>query len=309
MPEREATPPPNEREAQSRSDEGSDALARLRTSDSLVRADLDLELLARPELRAIRLELEYLKPELAFQHLGIEHTIVVFGSTRLQDPEVASAGLAEAEALQPGAERERRVARARATLARSNYYEVGRQLGRLVGAYGQGPGDNRLVVVTGGGPGGMEAANRGAHELGAASVGLNIALPQEQQPNPYLTRNLSFEFRYFALRKLHFMLRARALVALPGGYGTLDELFEMLCLIQTKRRSSLPVILVGSDFWQRAIDFDFLLEEEMIDAEDLDLFEYAETAQQIWDRIHEWYAARGQSIFDVRPVEDELYAR
>jgi uncharacterized protein (TIGR00730 family) len=276
--------------------------SRIRASGSHLRADRDLALLARTELRPVRLQLEYLKPELAFADLGIGHTIVVFGSTRLPDPEVAQQRLAQAEA---DGENDERVARARAAVARSRYYEIGRELGRLVGGCGQGPGDNRLVMVTGGGPGAMEAANRGAHEVGAASVGLNITLPREQEPNPYLTPELSFQFRYFALRKLHFMLRARALVALPGGYGTFDELFETLCLIQTRKRAPLPVILVGERFWRRAVDFDFLVEEGMIDAAELDLFEFAETAQEIWDRIVRWYEIRDRSVFDSRAEEDE----
>lgn len=272
--------------------------ARIVASASHTRADRDLQLLARPELRAVRLELEYLKPELAFEDLGVELTIVVFGGTRLLEPEVARRRLAEAEAAASDAERDAGVARARAALEQSRYYEIGRELGRLIGCHGEGPGDNRLVVMTGGGPGGMEAVNRGALEVGAASVGLNIALPREQQPNPYLTPELSFQFRYFALRKLHFMLRARALVALPGGYGTFDELFGTLCLIQTHKRSPLPVILVGESFWRRAVGFDFLVEEGMIDAADLDLFAFAETAQETWEQILGWYEERKMSIFD-----------
>jgi uncharacterized protein (TIGR00730 family) len=276
---------------------------RTRASGSHVRADRDLALLARDELRSVRLQLEYLKPELAFADLGVDHTIVVFASTRLLDPELARDRLAAAEAVARGDKNDVGVERARAALARSRYYEIGRELGRLVGRYGRGPGDHRLVVVTGGGPGGMEAANRGAHDVGAASVGLNITLPLEQQPNPYITPELSFQFRYFALRKLHFMLRARALVALPGGYGTFDELFETLCLIQTGRRGPLPVILVGEQFWRRAVDFDFLVEEGMIDADDLTLFEFAENAQEIWDRILSWYDERNRTIFDVAADE------
>ena len=275
--------------------------ARIRASASHERADRDLALLARAELRPVRLQLEYLKPELAFADAGVEHTIVVFGSTRLLDPEIARHRLAEAEAAARGAENERAVEAARSDLARSRYDEIGHDLGRIVGRCGRGPGDNRLVVVTGGGPGGMEGANRGAHDVGAASVGLNITLPREQEPNPYLTPELSFQFRYFALRKLHFMLRARALVALPGGYGTFDELFETLCLVQTGKRAPLPVLLVGEKFWRRAVDLEFLVEQRMIDAQDLSLFEFAETAQEIWDRILRWYEERGRSIFDVSP--------
>lgn len=278
-------------------------LGRILASGSHVRADRDLALLARDELRSVRLQLEYLKPELAFADLGIQHTIVVFGSTRLLDPESARARLAEVEAGAGGDGNG--VAQAQAALARSRYYEVGRELGRIVGGYGHGPADHRLVVVTGGGPGGMEAANRGAYEVGAASVGLNITLPREQQPNSYLTPHLSFQFRYFALRKLHFMLRARALVALPGGYGTFDELFGTLCLVQTRKRAPLPVILVGERFWRRAVDFDFLVEEGMIDAADLDLFEFADTAEEAWDRILQWYEVRDRSLFDPPPDEPE----
>ena len=262
------------------------------------RTSSEREFLARAERRAVRLQLEYLKPELAFADRGIDHTIVVFGSTRMRDPEQAHRRVAELEAA---ARRGDAAAtdRARAELERSRFYEIGRELGRLVGRYGSGPGDDRLVVMTGAGPGGMEAANRGAHEVGAASAGLNIRLPSEQEPNPYVSPELCFQFRYFALRKLHFMLRARALVALPGGFGTFDEVFETLCLVQTGKRAPLPVVLVGERFWRRAVDFEFLVEEGMIDPGDLELFEFAETAEEVWDRILGWYAARGSSIFEV----------
>jgi uncharacterized protein (TIGR00730 family) len=265
----------------------------IRASDSHARPDRDLALLARPELRSARLQLEYLKPELELEALGVVHTIVVFGSTRLLDPETAREQL---ERAPPGDEAEHE--RARAAVERSHYYEVGRELGRLVGRCGTGSEDHRLIVMTGGGPGGMEAANRGAHDVGAASAGLNITLPREQQPNPYITPELSFQFRYFALRKLHFMLRARALIALPGGYGTFDELFETLCLIQTGKRAPLPVVLVGERFWRRAVDFEFLVEEGMIDEADLSLFSFAETAPQVWQQIQHWYLERGLSVFD-----------
>ena len=279
------------------------------TDDSRRRARRRTKLLARAELRPLRLELEYLGAELGLADHGIRHAIVVFGSTRLLDPEVARRRVekAEREAERPGARAEARavLGRARRALERSRYYSIGRELGRIVGSSGEGPGDNRLVIVTGGGPGAMEAANRGAHEVGAASVGLNIVLPHEQRPNPYLTPGLCFEFRYFALRKLHFMLRARALVALPGGYGTFDELFETLCLIQTGKRTPLPVVLVGEAFWRRAVDFDHLVEEEMITDSDLEHFCFAESAGETWDAIVRWYADRGRSVLDEEPEVSE----
>lgn len=273
------------------------------------RADQDLELLARPELRAVRLLLEYLKPELALADHSIRHTIVVFGSTRLLEPELARHRLEQAErdaAHAPdAASASEALLTARLALEQSRYYAIGREFGRIVGRCGAGAHDNRLVVVTGGGPGAMEAANRGAHEVHAASVGLNITLPHEQQPNPYQTPALSFQFRYFALRKLHFMLRARALVAFPGGYGTLDEVFETLCLIQTGKRSPLPVVLVGEEFWRSAVDFDFLVERGMIDKTERALFSFAESAQAIWETIVRWYAERGRSVFDDEEPNDE----
>jgi uncharacterized protein (TIGR00730 family) len=228
------------------------------------RADRDLALLQRPELRPVRLLLEYWKPELALSDLKIDHTVVVFGSTRLQEHD--------------------------------RYYEEARELGRLIGRAGAGTDGHRLVVVTGGGPGAMEAANRGAQEVGAPSGGFNISLPREQEPNSYVSPELCFEFRYFALRKLHFVQRARALVAFPGGYGTLDELFEVLCLIQTGKHEPLPVVLVGERHWKRVIDFDFLVEEGYISAADRGLFQLCETAREAWEGIVAWYRARGEEV-------------
>jgi len=278
------------------------ALNQIANGVSHRRADRDLEFLDQPELRPIRLQLEYLKPELAFKALGVRSTVVVFGSTTLIDPERAQRQLAEAERASrdaPGDERvDEALQRARSALAKSHYYAVARELGQRIGRYGEGPLDNRLVVVTGGGPGAMEAANRGAHDVGAASVGLNITLPSEQQPNPYITPELSFQFRYFALRKLHFVMRARALVTFPGGFGTLDELFGTLCLIQTGKREPLPVILVGADHWKAAVDFDYLCNEHMITESHLKLFEYAESASEIMSLIEAWYANRGRSVLE-----------
>jgi len=265
------------------------------------RADRDPEFLARDELRAIRLQLEFLKPELALAEAGIRSTIVVFGSTRFSEREAAAREVEQARAAlataPDDAERRRALAVAERVLANSRFYDVAREFGRIVGREGCDERGCRVLVVTGGGPGLMEAANRGAHEVGADTIGLNIELPREQAPNPYLSPHLSFQFRYFALRKLHFMLRAKALVAFPGGYGTLDELFETLCLIQTGKREPLPVVLVGESYWRRAFDPEFLVAEGAISTEDRQLFRFAESAQQVWDHIRGWYRREGRSLF------------
>jgi uncharacterized protein (TIGR00730 family) len=258
-------------------------------SSSYRRADQDLEFLGRDELRPVRLQLELLKPELIQQEEGIRSTIVVFGSARLVEPGRAREGLAQAEAelaRRPGdPERQRAAAIARRHVALSPYYEMAREFGRLVSSTCQINGQCAFVIVTGGGPGIMEAANRGAAEAGGKSIGLNITLPQEQRPNPYITPSLCFQFRYFALRKMHFLLRATALVAFPGGFGTLDELFETLTLLQTGKVTGVSVVLVGRAFWERLINWPMLVEEGLISPEDLRLFHYAETAQEAWDRI------------------------
>jgi uncharacterized protein (TIGR00730 family) len=270
-------------------------------SPTRLRADRDPEFLARDELRAIRLQLEFLKPELALSEAGIRSTIVVFGSTRFPERPVAERALEQARAALAaapgGPELERAVAVAERVLANSRYYDVAREFGRIVGREGCDAQGCRVLVMTGGGPGLMEAANRGAREADADTIGLNIQLPREQAPNPYLSPHLSFQFRYFALRKMHFMLRAKALVAFPGGYGTLDELFETLCLIQTGKREALPVVLVGESYWRKVFDPEFLVAEGAISAEDRQLFRFAETAQQIWDHIQGWYRREGRSIF------------
>jgi uncharacterized protein (TIGR00730 family) len=270
-------------------------------SPTRLRADRDPDFLARDELRAIRLQLEFLKPELVLAEAGIRGTIVVFGSTRvgereaaLREVEQARAGLAAAPA---DPERRRVLAVAERVLANSRFYDLAREFGRIVAREGRDASGARVLVVTGGGPGLMEAANRGAREAGADTIGLNIQLPREQAPNPYLSPHLSFQFRYFALRKMHFMLRAKALVAFPGGYGTMDELFETLCLIQTGKREALPVVLVGESYWRKVFDPEFLLAEGMISPEDRQLFRYAESAQEIWDHIRGWYRREGRSLF------------
>lgn len=222
--------------------------------------------------RAERLAEGYLETELVLREHGIQHTIVVFGGTRIRE----SATLSKTDS--------------------TNYYQVARDLGAIVGRSGQGPHDCRLTLMTGGGPGIMEAANRGASDVGAKSIGLNIRLPSEQVPNRFISKELSFDFRYFAIRKLHFLARAKALVVFPGGFGTMDELFETLNLVQTRRIEQLPVVLVGKAFWQRAIDMDFIASCGLIDPEDRRLFWYAETARQIWDGIVGWYANAGKPL-------------
>lgn len=258
-------------------------------SPSYRRADQDLEFLNREELRPVRLQLELLKPELIQREEGIRSTIVVFGSSRLVEPAVAREQLVKTEdslALKPSdPDRQRAVAVARRQLALAPYYDQAREFGRLVSSTCQVGGRCDFVVVTGGGPGIMEAANRGAAEVGAKSIGLNITLPREQQPNPYITPALCFQFRYFALRKMHFLLRARALVAFPGGFGTLDELFEALTLLQTGKVTGVTVVLVGRAFWDRLINWSMLIEEGLIGPEDLRLFHYSETAREAWEIV------------------------
>jgi uncharacterized protein (TIGR00730 family) len=267
-------------------DDPSANLPKILQSPSYRVAYKDVDFLARPEMRAARLELELLKPELYFQQNNIRSTIVVFGSTRIVDPVDACRQLEQAEqelaAAPTDAQKRRAATHARRLLERSHYYDTAREFARLVSKTGQSDPPCDYVIVTGGGPGIMEAANRGAYDVGAKSVGLNIRLPREQQPNPYITPDLCFQFHYFAMRKLHFLLRAKALVAFPGGFGTFDELFDALTLRQTGRMQAIPIVLVGREYWQRAIDFQFLADEGTIADEDLDLLDFAETAAEIW---------------------------
>lgn len=278
-------PKPVEEEAQ--------VQARLRAimeHPSYVPADHDVDFLHTDAQRGLRLLLDYQKAENLLQAHGITRTIVVFGSTRLREPQTARAELDAARrhaAAHPGdtaAAKALRLAERRMEL--SHYYEVGVEFGRLVGEAAI-PG---LAVMTGGGPGAMEAANRGAFDAGAKTIGLNITLPREQYPNPYLTPGLCFQFHYFALRKLHFMQRAAAIIALPGGFGTLDELFGAITLIQTRKSAPIPVVLIGESYWRGVFNVDFLLEAGAIDEEDAELFWFAETAQEAWDGIRTWHA-------------------
>jgi uncharacterized protein (TIGR00730 family) len=248
----------------------------------------DPDFLLQDELRPVRLQLELLKPELILTAQHIESTVVVFGSARILDPETAESALVSAQAEYRRNKQDPKLARnvdiARRALENSRYYGEARKLGHLISS---NTGKDKLVVITGGGPGIMEAANRGAHEAGMPSIGMNIVLPHEQTPNPYITPDLNFQFHYFAVRKMHLLMRAKSLVVFPGGFGTLDELFETLTLIQTHKVQHMPVLLFGKEFWDRIINFEALVEEGTIDIEDLDLFTYVETAEETWALISE----------------------
>jgi uncharacterized protein (TIGR00730 family) len=264
---------------------------------SYLRADRDLDFLAQPELRPIRMQLELLKPEMKMEELGVRSTIVLFGGARILEQATAEKRvetLKAAAAKTPGdATLQRRVAQAEKLLAKSRYYEEAREFARIVSSSCQIEGVCDYVIVTGGGPGVMEAGNRGAADVAAMSVGLNITLPHEQAPNPYITPELCFLFRYFALRKMHFLLRAKALVVYPGGFGTLDELFETLTLRQTGKMQAIPIVLVGREYWERVIDFQFLADEGVIADEDLELIDFAETPEEVWGVIQKFHRLRG----------------
>jgi uncharacterized protein (TIGR00730 family) len=232
--------------------------------------------------------MELLKPEMVQREEAIESTIVVFGSARIQPADAAQAQLDEAEALPPGSPREQAIRVAKRHLGMSRYYEEARAFASLVTEH-SAKLQNPIYVVTGGGPGIMEAGNRGAFEVGGKSIGLNIVLPHEQEPNPYITPRLCFQFHYFALRKMHFLMRSVALVCFPGGFGTLDELFETLTLIQTGKCRKRPVLLFGRDFWTKLINFDHLVDTGMISPEDVNLFHYVETADEAWSTLQQLY--------------------
>ena len=244
----------------------------------------DEAFLARRETMGIRFELELLKPEILLKERGIEHTITVFGSTRFLSREKAALLLREAKTPVE-------IEAANKALLHSHYYESAREFGALVAKYNatQNQSANKLHICTGGGPGIMEAANRGAFEAGDQTIGFNISLPREQHPNPYISPGLSFRFHYFALRKMHFMLRARAIVAYPGGFGSFDELFEVLTLIQTKKVVQIPVILVGKAFWNEMVNFQQMQALGVIDPEDMKEIHFVETAQEAWQVIQDFY--------------------
>ncbi len=242
----------------------------------------DEAFLLRDELRPVRMQLELLKPEVIQAEQGIESTVVIFGSARIQAPEDAQRDL-QAARLQTD---EQILKRATMAVTMSRYYDEARRFAALVTEGSQARGEP-IYVVTGGGPGIMEAGNRGAFEVGGKSLGLNIVLPHEQAPNPYITPELCFQFHYFALRKMHFLMRSIALVCFPGGFGTLDELFEIMTLVQTGKSRKRPILLFGREHWERLINFQHLVDTGMISVGDLDLFHYVETAEEAWT----WLAA------------------
>ena len=256
----------------------------------------DIELLNRDDLRPLRLQLELLKAEGILNEQGVRSTVVVFGSARVTDADTARDRLAVLERRAATASTtplpEEELVRARRRVEQARYYEQARLFAHLISSRFQQQERLDFVVVTGGGPGIMEAANRGAFEAGARSVGLNITLPNEQVPNPYISPELAFRFHYFALRKMHFLMRARGLVAFPGGYGTLDELFEVLTLIQTGKMIPIPVVLVGRAFWRRVVDFDYLVDEGYVTSADVDLFTCVDEAEEIVAALERFYAGR-----------------
>jgi uncharacterized protein (TIGR00730 family) len=248
----------------------------------------DPEFLLHPELRPVRMQLELLKPELIQREENIQSTIVMFGSARILPMDDAQAALAQAQALPAGHERDQTVRKATRQVEMACYYEEARAFAGMVTRH-SAKLETPIYVVTGGGPGVMEAGNRGAYEVGGKSIGLNIVLPHEQEPNPYITPKLCFQFHYFALRKMHFLMRSVALLCFPGGFGTLDELFEALTLMQTGKCRKRPVLLFGREFWTKLINMDHLVETGMISPGDVSLFRYVETAQEAWDVLRNEY--------------------
>jgi uncharacterized protein (TIGR00730 family) len=263
------------------------------SSPSYSLAQEDRALLESPEMRGVRMLLELGKPELAFQADNIVSTVIAFGGTQIVERTAAERRLSEARrsiAARPGDKKAaRELARAERLLSYCHYYDAAREFARLVSIDNQCDDKRDYVIVTGGGPGIMEAANRGAFDVGCKSIGLNIKLPSEQQPNPFITPELCFQFKYFAMRKFHFILRAAAVVLFPGGFGTLDEMFETLTLRQTHRMQPVPIILFGREYWSKVIDFQFLADSGVIADEHLDLFTYAETPEEAWRQIVDFH--------------------
>ncbi|OGS35889.1 MAG: 3-isopropylmalate dehydrogenase [Elusimicrobia bacterium RIFOXYA2_FULL_69_6] len=268
-------------------------LDRILASPAYVKAYEDTKFMQHRELRPIRLQLELLKPEMILAEQKIKSTVVVFGSARVLPPDQARRELAESQARAKAEPSDydlaQEVHRAQMKVEFSRYYEEARRFAAIISRAQQSDKRLEFVIVTGGGPGIMEAANRGAYETGCRSIGLNITLAHEQAPNPFITPELSFQFHYFALRKMHFMMRAKAMVAFPGGYGTLDELFETLTLVQTTKKRRIPIVLFGREFWKRIIDFDYLAETGMIGWEDTRLVAMVEKAEEGWAHIRNFW--------------------
>jgi uncharacterized protein (TIGR00730 family) len=256
-------------------------------------AEYDVDFIRRKENRPLRMQLELLKTETLLREHQIDATVVVFGGTQIVPREHAEAVVQEARLNAEQAPIEpklrRALERAERILAKSRFYDEAREFSRLISISEPADGRSKLVIMTGGGPGIMEAANRGAFEVGVKSIGLNIDLPHEQEPNPYITPELCFQFHYFAMRKFHFILRAGALVIFPGGFGTLDELFDTLCLRQTRRMQQIPIILYGREYWDGVIDLQRLADEGVVHDEDLELVEYAETPREAWEIIAKFH--------------------
>ena len=261
----------------------------------------DKEFLQSNDARGVRLQLDYLKAEVKMREEGIEHTIVVFGSAKIVEFDTAINELKNVEnKLKKSPHSDTLLSalkRTESMVRKSLYYDEARKFGQLVGESGRGPEDCHVTLMTGGGPGVMEAANRGALDVGAKSIGLNIELPGEQFPNPYISPELCFQFRYFAIRKLHFMNRAKAFVIFPGGFGTLDELFEILTLIQTEKSPFIPVILLGKSYWDNVINLNFLLEEGVIASEDLNPIIYVDNAEEAWKKILLWHETYSTPLY------------
>ena len=276
-----------------------EASAQLMSTSAYRLAYDDQEFILRDEMRPVRLMLELSKPELTLNEHDIHHTVVVFGSARILSPDVAAKQLQllqqQLQQLPEDNQLQRQVRKAEAQLKQAAYYQQSRELARVITEQSCLAEIFNLHVITGGGPGIMEAANCGANDAGGKSVGLNIVLPKEQRPNPFITPELCFRFHYFAMRKMHFLLRAQALVVFPGGFGTLDELFETLTLVQTKKIKPLPVLLFGKEYWQRVINFDVLVEEGMVDEKDVESFRYVETVTEAWDIIYQHIMAQQAS--------------
>ncbi len=258
----------------------------------------DNEFMSEEFNRPVRLQLELLKTEMRLREEKIVSTIVTFGGTRILEPVKAKAKVERIEQklkkFPKDESLKQLLTRAKKVKVKSRFYDEAREFARLVSSESQNHQSREFVMVTGGGPGIMEASNRGAHDVGAKSIGLNITLPEEQEPNAYISEELCFQFHYFALRKMHFLLRAKALVAFPGGFGTLDELFEALTLLQTRKITDLPVILFGESYWKKVINFRYLVEEGTIDEKDLKLFVFADKAADAWNYIKSYYQSRGE---------------